>query len=130
MNKQLVSVGPSGTGAHIYVASPAGRQSSATGWATLGLSPSSGLHRSNVAPGPLWTYPQTCHIKSAPERSLAFTLISEPISRVARDSGLCGFSLSPDASLISRAVRIRAISVEVKCTVLSSAMGMFIFTNR
>lgn len=52
------------------------------------------------------------------------------ISRVARDSGLCGFSLSPDASLISRAVRIRAISVEVKCTVLSSAMGMFIFTNR
>lgn len=48
----------------------------------------------------------------------------------ARDSGLCSFSLSPDASLISRAVRIRAISVEVKCTVLSSAMGMFIFTNR
>lgn len=51
-------------------------------------------------------------------------------SRVAMDSGFCGFSLSPDASLISRAVRIRAISVEVKCTVLSSAMGMFIFTNR
>ncbi|TNN59710.1 hypothetical protein EYF80_030081 [Liparis tanakae] len=35
-----------------------------------------------------------------------------------------------DASLISRAVRIRAIRVEVKCTVRSSAMGMFILTNR
>lgn len=50
--------------------------------------------------------------------------------RAARPSGFCGFSLSPDASLISRAVRIRAISVEVKCTVLSSAIGMFIFTKR
>lgn len=48
----------------------------------------------------------------------------------ARDSGFYSFNLSPDASLISRAVRIRAISVEVKCTVLSSAMGMFILTNR
>lgn len=52
------------------------------------------------------------------------------VSPAARDSGFCSFSLSPDASLISRAVRIRAISVEVNCTVLSSAMGMFIFTNR
>ncbi len=52
------------------------------------------------------------------------------IQLAARDSGFCSFCLSPDASLISRAVRIRAISVEVKCTVLSSAMGMFIFTNR
>ena len=40
------------------------------------------------------------------------------------------WNVSPDASLISRAVRIRAIRVEVKCTELSSAMGMFILTNR
>lgn len=44
--------------------------------------------------------------------------------------GLSAFAFLPDANLISRAVRIRAISVEVKCTVLSSAMGMFIFTKR
>lgn len=39
--------------------------------------------------------------------------------------------LSPVASLISRAVRIRAISVDVKWTVRSSGeMGMFIRTRR
>lgn len=50
----------------------------------------------------------------------------------ARHSGISRFTfcVSPDASLISRAVRMRAIRVEVKWTVLSSAMGMFIFTNR
>ena len=48
----------------------------------------------------------------------------------SRDSGFRALGFSPDASLISRAVRIKAISVEVKCTVLSSAMGMFIFTKR
>lgn len=36
----------------------------------------------------------------------------------------------PEASLISRAVRISAIRVDVKWTVLSSAMGMFILTSR
>lgn len=36
---------------------------------------------------------------------------------------------SPLAILMSRAVRIRAMSVEVKCTVMSSATGMFINTN-
>lgn len=36
---------------------------------------------------------------------------------------------SPLAILMSRAVRIRAIRVEVKCTVMSSATGMFIRTN-
>lgn len=41
------------------------------------------------------------------------------------------FSLpgSPLAILMSRAVRIRAISVEVKWTVMSSATGIFIRTN-
>lgn len=119
------------TVSHIYVASPAGRQSSATGWARLGLSPSSGQHRTNAAPGPLWMRPQACHIKSAPVQSRPFTFNIRAVSRsAASHSGFCSFSLSPDASLISRAVRIKAISVEVKCTVLSSAMGMFIFTNR
>lgn len=79
------------TVAHIYVASPAGRQSSATGWATLGLSLSSGPRRSNAAPGPLGTCPQTCHIKSAPERSPPFTLISEPS---VRPLGILGFMVS------------------------------------
>lgn len=38
---------------------------------------------------------------------------------------------SPGASLISSAVRMRAISVEVKCTVMSSLdMGMFMRTRR
>lgn len=37
---------------------------------------------------------------------------------------------APDASLISRAVRMRAIKVDVKWTVLSSAMGIFILTKR
>lgn len=46
----------------------------------------------------------------------------------ARHDGESG--TSPEASLISSAVRIRAMSVEVKWTVLSSAMGMFILTNR
>ena len=32
--------------------------------------------------------------------------------------------------MTSRAVRISAMRVEVKCTVLSSAMGMFILTRR
>lgn len=41
-----------------------------------------------------------------------------------------GVFLWPEASLISRAVRMRAIRVEVKWTVLSSAMGMFILTRR
>lgn len=36
---------------------------------------------------------------------------------------------SPLAILMSRAVRIRAMSVEVKCTVMSSATGMFINTS-
>lgn len=115
---------------HIYVASPAGRQSSVAGWTTLGLSPSSGPRRSSAARGPLETCPQTCHIKSAPDRSPPFIFISDPSVCLLMDSGFCGLSFSPDASLISRAVRIRAISVEVKCTVLSSAMGMFIFTRR
>lgn len=40
-------------------------------------------------------------------------------------------SLSPEASLISRAVRIKAISVDVKWTVKSSGeIGMFIRTRR
>lgn len=79
--------------------------------------------------------PQTCQIKSARQRLALFTLTSRP-SVVAISKGFFGFFfffivwVSPDASLISRAVRIRAISVEVKCTVLSSAMGMFILTNR
>lgn len=69
----------------------------------------------------------TCHIRSAPQ---LFALTSEPSVRPQGTLDFVVFSLSPDASLISRAVRIKAISVEVKCTVLSSAMGMFIFTSR
>lgn len=60
----------------------------------------------------------------------AICINNRVLGPAARDSGFCSFRLSPDASLISRAVRIKAISVEVKCTVLSAAMGMFIFTNR
>lgn len=42
-----------------------------------------------------------------------------------------GLPLSPGASLISSAVRMRAISVDVKWTVMSSLeMGMFIRTRR
>lgn len=66
------------TVAHIYVASPAGQQSSGTGWARLGLIPSSGQRRTTAAPGPLETSPQTCQIKSGPQRSVPFTLTSEP----------------------------------------------------
>lgn len=57
---------------------------------------------------------------------------STDLRPAARHCGTSRFSVgvSPDASLISRAVRMRAIRVEVKWTVLSSAMGMFIFTNR
>lgn len=42
----------------------------------------------------------------------------------------CVFICWPEASLISKAVRIRAIKVDVKWTVLSSAMDMFILTRR
>lgn len=117
------------TVAHIYVVSPAGPQSSVTGWATLGLSPSSGLCRSSVAPGPLQTWPHASH-QICVRATTAIHIHISAISAPARNSGPCGFSCSPDPSLISRAVRIRAIRVEVKWTELSSAMGMFIFTNR
>lgn len=80
--KQLVR------GVYIYVASPAGRLSSATGWARLCLSPSSGQHHTNAVPGPLRKGPQTCHIKSTAERSLAFTLTSQP---PAQPRGLLDF---------------------------------------
>lgn len=119
-----------GAAAHICVASPAGPWSSATGWATLGLSPSSGRRRTNAAPGCLRTSPQTRHVTSAPQRFSAAHAHVKAVRAAARHCGFCGFSLSPDASLMSRAVRIRAIRVEVKCTVLSSPIGMFIFTNR
>lgn len=50
--------------------------------------------------------------------------------RVWRRDTPAGGVVLPDASLISSAVRMRAMRVEVKCTVLSSAMGMFILTSR
>lgn len=63
--------------AHIYVASPAGRQSSETSWARLGLFLSSGQHHTIAGPEPLGMYPQKCLIKSAAQPSTLFTLTSE-----------------------------------------------------
>lgn len=111
--------------AYIYVAWQASQLSSVAGWAKLGLSPSSDLRHTNAEPKPLGRHQQTCLIQSAPERWLPFIFIPKPPG-----IQVCARSFLPDANLISRAVRIRAISVEVKCTVLSSAMGMFIFTKR
>lgn len=55
---------------------------------------------------------------------------NDALMSTAKPQGIVGVGVSPDASLMSRAVRIRAISVEVNWTVLSSAIGMFILTKR
>lgn len=112
--------------AYIYVVWRAGRLSSVAGWAKLDLSPSLGLHHTNAASQPLERHqPNMSH----PICSTGMAAIHIHLW-ASRDSGFCAFGFSPDANLIWRAVRIRAISVEVKCTVLSSAMGVFIFTKR
>ena len=63
-------------------------------------------------------------------RAKAFTLVCSTHFYSLLFYWFFGVFLWPEASLISSAVRIRAIRVEVKWTVLSSAMGMFILTRR
>lgn len=64
-----------------------------TSWATLGLFPSSGQHRTNAVPASLRMSPQTCHIASAPEFS-AIHIHIKAVRAAARDSGFCSFSLT------------------------------------